>query len=326
MEFIFNPEIEEIAGLMSRVWEPPSWFYDVQTLDFYLGSKTNRVFSLGAYHKKALVGYLAYITQPAYFGELHRSIYSTFWTVDPKSSFRGMGLKLHQHMLTKVDINDYDSFLTVVDTNSTAQREILIIQNRVIKKYEQYKNYETYARDYGWLYTTPEILNRHVKEIRHGETEKVENINTSVVREIIVKCGNQVLQNVFTIEVLGDAFDKRVARVTCIYKKNGENIGIISGKMIKTVGIKIHPTLVVDLLIIDTMSEEEINEFIPSMGVYLATAGIGKIMIPSLGYYKEQPLLNAGFFRAKEKQTLYGFTKRPEMKKHSETAIYLDVF
>ena len=118
-----------------------------------------------------------------------------------------MGLKLHEHMLTKVNINDYDSFLMVVDTNLITQREILLMQNRIIKKHdrialkhEKYKNYETYARDFGWLYTTPDILNRYVKEVRHGETEKVENINTNVVREIILKSGNQVLRKLTSLQ------------------------------------------------------------------------------------------------------------------------------
>jgi hypothetical protein len=181
-------------------------------------------------------------------------------------------------------------------------------------------------RDFGWIYTTPDILNRHVKKVRHGETEKVENINPSIVREIILKSGNQVLQDVLTSEVLEDIFDKRVVRTTGIYKKKGENIGIISGKIIKTAGVRIHPTLVVDLVVIDNMSEEEISEFIPSMGVYLENAGIEKIMIPLLGYYKEEPLLSVGFFRAREKQILYNITKGRKKDLQFESAVYLDVY
>ena len=63
----------------------------------------------------------------------------------------------------------------------------------------------------------------------------------------------------------------------------------------------------------------------PSTGVHLANSGVEKIMIPSLGYFNEQTLLNLGFFRAKEMQTLCCLTKMREMPGQSE-AIYLDVY
>jgi hypothetical protein len=322
MEMVFNPDIEDISSLMTRVWTPPGWVYDVKTLDYYLGSKKNQVFSLGAYYEGNMVGYLAYLELPAYLGGAHQSIFSTFWTVDPESDLRGLGWALHKTMVTeRVDLNDYDSYLTVVDANRTAQRSFSIIARRLAG------NFTTYMRDIGWIYTTAEILSRHVKKVQHGNTEIVENVDPDSVCELIAKYGGQIPKSIFTTEVLEDMFDKRVARVTVMYKKNEENIGIMSGKIIKTVGAKIYPTLVVDLLVIDKMNEDEIGEFIPSIGVLLTNSGIEKIMIPSLGHFNEQSLLNAGFFRAKEKQTLcaLSISKTKKMPEASD-AIYLDVY
>lgn len=321
--FTPDPDLDEVAELMTGTWAHPCWNYTGNMLAAYEQRPgVGPTLSLGYRCEGELAGYMAYMPCPVqHAGQHYRMLFASFWTAMSKYGLQGIPLKLHAALHSKACVDRYQGLLTIGEEDSKGLKAFELVSQRLELPFR------TLAR-FGMLMGTPHLARNRLpaafdeRHVRHYAPRWREQCAW-----LIAETGRkQSLARLFGVAEVGFLLGTREGSRTWLWLDGARVRGIFSGWSQRVLGLRPFEAFQVDHVLLDGLEPREQRAFLGAVFADPCWDAIEAIHVPLCGPVSEELFRQAGFMKTSKTFQLNYLPLRDGPALEKIDSVYLEFY